>query len=53
VSRFDHGRDERERQLALIATARYLSAHFPTRREREQTFDIACRLHRGERLHDE
>jgi len=51
VTRFDHGRDRRERRLALIATARYLSAHFPTRREREQTFDIARRLHRGERLH--
>jgi nitrite reductase/ring-hydroxylating ferredoxin subunit len=53
VSRFDHARTDGERRLALIATARYLSAHFPTRREREQTFDIARRLHRGETLHDE
>jgi nitrite reductase/ring-hydroxylating ferredoxin subunit len=52
VNRLDHARDDAERRLALIATARYLSAHFPTRREREQTFDIARRLHRGERLHD-
>ena len=53
VSRFDHARNEREQRLALIATARYLSAHFPTRREREQTFNIARRLHRGEQLHAE
>lgn len=41
-----------ERRLPLIATARYLAAHFPTRREREQTFAIARRLFRGERLHE-
>jgi len=53
VTRFDCARDEREQRLALLATARYLSAHFPTRREREQTFTIARRLHRGESLHAE
>ncbi len=37
----------------LIAVARYLSAHFPTRREREQTFTIASRLHRGETIHEQ
>jgi len=40
-----------ERRLSLVATARYLAAHFPTRRERNQTFDIARRLFRGEKLH--
>ncbi|GGN85879.1 Rieske (2Fe-2S) protein [Haloarcula pellucida] len=42
-----------ERRLPLIATARYLAAHFPTRREREQTFTIAHRLFRGESIHGE
>ena len=34
----------------LIAAARYLAAHSPTVRAQEQTFTIAQRLHRGERL---
>ena len=46
------GDSERDRRLALIAPARYLAAHTPTRREAEQTFGIATRLHRGERLHE-
>ncbi|MDZ7701293.1 MAG: Rieske (2Fe-2S) protein [Halobacteriales archaeon] len=36
----------------LIATARYLAAHTPTRRAGEQTFRIAERLNRGERIHE-
>ncbi|WP_290818405.1 Rieske 2Fe-2S domain-containing protein [Halovivax sp.] len=44
---------EADRRLPLIATARYVSAHFPTRREAEQTFSIAARLNRGETIHDE
>jgi hypothetical protein len=35
---------------ALIAAVRYLAAHSPTVRAQEQTFSIAQRLHRGERL---
>jgi hypothetical protein len=35
-----------------MATARYMAAHFPTRREAEQTFAIAERLHRGEAVHE-
>ena len=35
---------------ALIAAARYLAAHSPTVRAQEQTYTIAYRLHRGERL---
>ncbi len=38
--------------IHLIATARYLAAHTPTRREAEQTFTIASRLHRGENIHE-
>ena len=37
----------------LIAAARYLAAHSPTVRATEQTFRIAQRLHRGEKLHEE
>lgn len=35
----------------VVAVTRYMAAHYPTRREREQTFSIAERLHRGERVH--
>ena len=37
----------------LIATARYLAAHSPTPRAQGQTFKIAQRLFRGERLFEE
>ena len=52
LERFDDATDWTERRLALIAPARYMAAHFPTRRSNEQTFSIATRLHRGERLHE-
>jgi hypothetical protein len=34
----------------LIAAARYLAAHTPTTRASTQTYRIARRFHRGERL---
>jgi len=37
----------------LVAAARYLAAHAPTVRSQEQTYQIARRLSRGERLFDE
>jgi nitrite reductase/ring-hydroxylating ferredoxin subunit len=37
----------------LVAAARYLAAHAPTVREQGQTYQIAYRLHRGERLFEE
>jgi hypothetical protein len=46
-------REGREARTCLVAVARYLAAHAPTRREREQTFTIAARLHRGETIHGE
>jgi nitrite reductase/ring-hydroxylating ferredoxin subunit len=52
VQQFRLARDDAERRVALTAPARYMAAHFPTRREREQTFTIAARLHRGERIHE-
>ena len=38
---------------ALIAAARYLAAHAPTSRSQLQTYTIALRLHRGERIYEE
>jgi nitrite reductase/ring-hydroxylating ferredoxin subunit len=52
VRRGERADDERGRRLPLVATARYLAAHSPTRRESEQTFTIARRLHRGEQIHE-
>jgi len=42
-----------ESALPLIAAARYLAAHATTTRSQLQTFEIARRLHRGERLYEE
>ncbi|MGH8103294.1 MAG: Rieske (2Fe-2S) protein, partial [bacterium] len=37
----------------LVAAARYLAAHAPTMRAQGQTYQIAYRLHRGERLFED
>lgn len=37
----------------LVAAARYLAAHTPTARAQGQTYTIAFRLHRGEKLFEE
>ena len=50
---FELAESDRERRLALIAPARYMAAHFPTRREREQTITIAERLFDGEAIHED
>jgi nitrite reductase/ring-hydroxylating ferredoxin subunit len=42
-----------EAGLPLLAAARYLAAHATTTRSQRQTFDIARRLHRGERLYED
>jgi len=39
--------------VTLVAVARYLAAHAPTPRAQGQTFTIAQRLHRGERLYED
>jgi class 3 adenylate cyclase len=39
------------RRNILVGVARYLAAHSPTNREREQTVTIALRLRRGEALY--
>ena len=45
--------DPADATLALVAGARYLAAHAPTVRSQGQTFQIAQRLQRGERLFEE
>ncbi len=42
-----------EARLPLIAAARYLAAHAPTDRAQRQTYEIARRLHRGEKLYED
>ena len=39
--------------LPLIAAARYLAAHAPTARSQRQTYEIARRLHRGEKIYED
>ncbi|MDR5672554.1 Rieske 2Fe-2S domain-containing protein [Halalkaliarchaeum sp. AArc-GB] len=51
-TQYDAAVDERNGRVHLIATARYLSAHTPTRRAGEQTYRIADRLNRGEKIHE-
>ncbi|MCY3707412.1 MAG: Rieske (2Fe-2S) protein [Caldilineaceae bacterium] len=41
---------QKEAVLVLVAAARYLAAHAPTMRAQGQTFGIARRLHRNEKL---
>ena len=41
---------QEEAVLVLVASARYLGAHAPTMRAQGQTFGIARRLHRNEKL---
>lgn len=45
--------DASEGVPVLVATARYLAAHAPTMRSQEQTYQMAYRLHRGDRLFEE
>ncbi len=45
--------DQPEAPHVLVAAARYLAAHAPTMRAQGQTFHIAARLSRGDRLFEE
>ena len=45
--------DVEARRLIATAAARYLAAHAPTQRERQQTLRIATRLHRGEPVYED
>jgi nitrite reductase/ring-hydroxylating ferredoxin subunit len=42
-----------EAGLPLLAAARYLAAHASTARSQRQTYEIARRLHRGERIYED
>ena len=42
-----------EAALPLLAAARYLAAHSATTRSQRQTFDIARRLQRGEKIYED
>lgn len=42
-----------EAGLPLIAAGRYLAAHAPTARAQRQTYEIARRLHRGEKIYED
>jgi nitrite reductase/ring-hydroxylating ferredoxin subunit len=46
-------RGTEEAAHTLIAAGRYLAAHAPTMRQQGQTFQIAERLHRDEKLYEE
>lgn len=46
-------RGSHEAGLPLIAAARYLAAHAPTARAQRQTYEIARRLHRGEKIYED
>ncbi len=50
VKQYERWRGTPAATHALIAAARYLAAHAPTSRADTQTFRIARRLHRGERV---
>jgi nitrite reductase/ring-hydroxylating ferredoxin subunit len=45
--------DTGDAALPLLAAARYLAAHATTTRSQRQTFEIARRLHGGEKLYEE
>jgi nitrite reductase/ring-hydroxylating ferredoxin subunit len=45
--------DTDDAALPLLAAARYLAAHATTTRSQRQTFEIAHRLHRGEKLYED
>lgn len=47
---YEHLRGTPAGTHVLVAAARYLAAHSPTVREQGQTYQIAYRLHRGDRL---
>ncbi len=50
---FERLRGKAEGAHVLVAAVRYLAAHAPTHRTQGQTFQIAQRLDRGERLYEE
>lgn len=52
VSQYQLLKGRPEANHVLIAAARYLAAHAPTPRAQNQTYQIALRLHRGEKVYE-
>lgn len=52
IRQYHDTHDDARGNVHLIAAARYLAAHTPTRRSGEQTYSIAERLNRGEKIHE-
>jgi hypothetical protein len=53
IQQYKELRGTKEADHILIAVARYLAAHAPTQRSRNQTARIALRLHRGDAVYEE
>ncbi len=49
----EHTPGSNEAEHILVAAARYLAAHCPTRRAQLQTATVALRLHRGDKIYEE
>lgn len=52
VQQYQYWQDSPAGIHSLVATGRYLAAHAPTVRAQGQTYDIAARLHRGDRMYE-
>jgi hypothetical protein len=53
VRQHEHLAGTADASLPLVAAAGYLASHATTTRSQRQTFEIARRLHRGEKLYDD
>ncbi|PZD73164.1 3-phenylpropionate/cinnamic acid dioxygenase ferredoxin subunit [Acaryochloris thomasi RCC1774] len=53
VQQYQHWQNHEAGIHVLVATARYLAAHAPTMRAQGQTYEIAARLHKGDRMYEE
>ena len=53
VQQYQHWQNHQAGIHVLVATARYLAAHSPTMRSQGQTYEIAARLQKGDRMYEE
>ena len=53
VQQYQHWQNHEAGIHILVATIRYLAAHAPTMRSQGQTYEIAARLHKGDRMYEE
>lgn len=53
IQQYQHWQNHEAGIHILVATARYLAAHAPTMRAQGQTYEIAARLHKGDRMYEE